>query len=277
MPFLLGPLGALRALPSPTLGTAPVASAARLGGVHRSLTGRVTVDRLAVRRTWTLAWPYLDDATRAYLDALYLGVVAGPLWLVDPMRVNRLPGHVAATGSASRTTTGFTVTAGTVAWAAGVPTVAEVPLAGGLSWSVPASGGALTADAVVPVAGGETVTASATLAGTVPAALSVSSFTAAGAALRVDQGTTGPPGTAGTRAALTTTLPATAAYIRVGVSAAASSAGGPLTVSGWQAEAGLLPGGWQAGGGAAVVVVDSLSTTYPIPTAAEVALTLLEV
>ncbi|GAB3873750.1 hypothetical protein GCM10029964_014540 [Kibdelosporangium lantanae] len=146
--FWLGPLGALRALPSPSLGSGPEATSTRYGATHRSLSGRPTIDVLGMRRTWSLTWPFLDPDTHAYLDALYLGLVSDPLWLIDPQRPNRLSVGVASGGSTTRTTDLFTATAGTLAW---TPTaLGGLPVAGGIAWTPPAEGGRLGATGRVP-------------------------------------------------------------------------------------------------------------------------------
>lgn len=273
--FHLGPVGALRALPSPSLGTGPDATAVRLGAVHRSLTGRVTIDRLAVRRTWALSWPYLDPTVHAFLDALHLGIVPGPLWLLDPQRANRLTLAVAATGSPERTTTGFTATAGTLAWSAAVP-VSTLPIAGGLSWAVPAAGGQLAHVDPVPVLPGETVTASAWVTATVPVRLSVSLYDRTDALLTTVQSDPITPGAGGTRLTLPLVPGATAAFARLALTVPASTAT-TLTTAAWQLEAAATASPWSPGGGAAVVAVDALTTAYPVPGTRATALTLLEV
>ncbi|SDC25908.1 hypothetical protein [Actinokineospora iranica] len=275
--FHLGPVGALRPLPSPSLGSGPDATATRHGAIHRSLDGRVTVDRVAVKRTWSLTWPYLDPDTHAYLDALHHGLVAGPLWLVDPERRNRLPPHIAASGSFQHTTTGFFPSAGTLAWTTEVP-VPDVPLAGGLDWSVPAGGGQLIADPC-PVLPGEPVCMSVWVTSTVlPVGLLVALYDAAGAF--VSFATSPSPATTpetGARLWLTHTPTAPAALARLALTADSSTSGGRVATTGWQLEPGLTPGGWAPGGGAAHVVPDALSAAYPVPGARATTLTLLEV
>lgn len=273
MPFLLGPLGALRPLPSPALGAPPGATATRVGVVHRSLTGRPTVDRLAVRRAWALAWPFLDAATHAYLDAIHLGLVPGPLWLIDPQRPNRLPVPIASTGSASRGTAGFTATTGTLVFTAEVPS-AGLPLAGGLSWTPSGGGGQVTADPPVPLVAGEAVTFSAHVAASSPVRLALTTYTATGTPIGTQQSDPATPDSPGARLALTTTAPAGAVSCRVALSTATA---GPVVTTAWQLEPGTTATGWQPGGGAALVLLADLAVTYPIPGTHQTALTLLEV
>lgn len=269
--FHLGPLGRLRALPSPSLGGGPDATATRWGAVHRSLGGRVTIDRLAVKRVWALTWPYLDPDTHAFLDALHLGAVAGPLWLVDPQRRNLASVRVATTGSSDRTTRGFTATAGTLAWTATVPDIG-VPVAGGLSWDAP-TGGSLRADTAVPVVPGEVITATAFVAATTPVVLTIESYDRTGAALPTTTSPSTVPGTAGTRVVLTATPHPSAATARMVLTAAA----GVIATAGWQIEASESPTAWTPGGGASEVAVEAFTSAYPIPGAHASTLTLLEI
>lgn len=275
--FHLGPVGGLRVLPSPSLGGGPDATAARIGGVHRSLAGRVTVDRLAVKRAWTLTWPYLDPDTHAWLDALHLGAVAGPVWLLDPQRRNRLPARVATGGSVERTTAGFAPTAGTVAWSTAAPT-SGTGIAGGVVWTVPATSAQLLADPV-PVLPGEALCVSAWVASTVvQVGLIAAFYTPAGAFAGLDSSTsTTVTPAAGQRLALTVTPPSGAGTARVGVITDASPAGGPVATTGWQLESGTAASGWAPGGAAAQVAVDALTAGYPLPGAWATTLTLLEV
>ncbi|WP_026424670.1 hypothetical protein [Actinokineospora inagensis] len=273
MGFHLGPLGALRTLPSPSLGTGPDASATRIGGTHRSLGGRVTVDRIAVPRAWSLTWPYLDPDTHAYLDALHLGLVDGPLWLIDGERRNRLSPQVAATGSAQRTTTGFTPTAGTLVWTATVP-VTPLPLAGGLDWTPPAVGGSLAADRV-PLAAGEPVTASAWVRAGVTTRVRLEFYDTNDSPLgHVDS----PPSTPDSDQRLVVSvLASSAAAARMALLVEGNAAGAHVLTTAWQLEPAPTATPWVPGGGAAQVVVDGLSAAYPVPGSWASTLTLLEV
>lgn len=270
--FHIGPLGRLRLLPSPSLGAGPDATATRLGVVHRSLGGRVTVDRFAVKRVWILSWPYLDADSHAFLDALHLGVLAGPVWLIDPQRRNRIHGRIAATGAFHRSTNGFTATAGTLAWSATVPDVG-VPIAGGLAWTA-AAGAALSQGDVVPLVPGESITASAFVAATVPISVRVELYDHAGTALPPLTSPENTPGTAGAR--ITLTAPPNPVAVTARMSILAQSAG-PVATAGWQLEHGTTATAWTPGGGAAEVAVDAFTTAYPLPDAHACALTLLEI
>jgi hypothetical protein len=272
--FWLGPLGALRALPSPPLGDGPEATSTRFGVVHRSLTGRPTVDRLGVRRTWTLTWPYLDPDTHAYLDTLHLGLIGAPLWLLDPQRTNQLPVHVASTGAASRSTEGFTATSGTLAWT--VTALAGAPVAGGLAWNVPAESGRLDTTGRVPLIEGQPVTFSAYLAATRAVRLTITTESAAGALVSTHDSDPVIPGAAGSRVQLTATPAPGAVACRVAVTVPPGTAE-TVTTTGWQLEPGPHATTWRPGGAAAVVLMDSLRVAYPVPGSYATTATLLEV
>ncbi|MCK2239403.1 MULTISPECIES: hypothetical protein [unclassified Crossiella] len=274
MPFFLGPLGALRELPSPAPDKAPEATATRVGAVHRSLTGRPTIDRIAVRRTWVLSWPYLDPGSAAYLDALHLGLLDGPLWLIDPQRVNRLPVQAAATGTGLRSVQGFTATGGTLRW---ISQPSPLPLSGGLRWEAPPGGGQLTADTEVPALPGEPVTFSAYVSAEVAVRAVVAAYTASGAQLTLTEGTPITPGPTLRRTHVTALVPATAAYLRLGLLLPTGGPGGAVTTQAWQAEAAPQPTPWAPGGGSAVVALDSVTTAYPLPGLHGTTVTLWEV
>ncbi|MBM7771721.1 hypothetical protein JOD54_001925 [Actinokineospora baliensis] len=273
MGFHLGRLGALRALPSPSLGGGPDATATRIGGVHRSLGGRVTVDRVAVKRAWSLTWPYLDPDSHAYLDALYLGLVDGPLWLLDGERRNRLSPQVAATGAGTRTTAGFTPTAGTLLWTPTVPS-APLRLAGGLDWTPPTVGGSLAGDRV-PLVGGEPVTASAWVRAGVTTRVRLELYDTDDSPIgHVDS----PPSTPGADQRLVVSLIATsAAAARMALLVEANPSSAHVLTTAWQLEPAPAPTAWVPGGGAAEVVLDGLSAAYPVPGSWATTLTLLEV
>jgi hypothetical protein len=230
------------------------------------------VDRLGIKRTWTLTWPYLDPDTYAYLDTIHLGLLATSAWLIDPQRTNRLPEPIASTGSAARSTDGFTATAGTLAWTS--TALSGVPVAGGIAWAVPADGARLNATGRVPLIDGQTVTFSAHIAATRPVRLTVTTETATGTQVSTHDSDPVTPGAAGARTQLTLTPPATACRIAITVPPGTTST---VTTTAWQLEAGAAPTPWRPGGGAAVVLVDSLRVAYPVPGSYATTATLLEV
>ncbi|WP_206796618.1 hypothetical protein [Amycolatopsis sp. MtRt-6] len=276
--FWLGPAGGLRALPSPSLDGPPEMVPVRTGGTHRSLTGRPTLDRLGIRRTWTLTWPYLDPDTRSWLSALYAGLVPGPLWLLDPSDRNRLPVQVATAGAVEHTADGFTASTGTLAWQAApvVPTGTSTPLgASALVWTATAaSGGTMVTLDPVPVMPDEVVTFAASLAATVAVRLTAFVLDASGATLTTAQSPAATPGASGARMSLAIPATAGAALIRPGLALAQA---GAITTSAWSLTTGDTAPTWSTGGGASTVLLDQLPWKYPIPGAFSTTLVLLEV
>lgn len=277
LPFLLGPLGALRALPSPHRGNPPEATATRIGAVHRSLSGRPTIDRLATRRTWTLVWPFLDPDTYAYLDALHQGMVTGPLWLIEPSRPNRFAPAIASTGSTDRSPAGFTAVSGAVTWST-QPVTTDIPLAGGITWQATAAASRMDATPIVPVLPGETLTFSAHVVAARPVRLTLQTLYPNGAIASEHQTDEITPGLFnGARIELTVVPPASAASCRVGVSTGVMPSESWVATWAWQLEAAPFATRWRPGGGAAQVLVESLPVTYPVPGSYGTTLTLLEV
>ena len=283
--FSFGPLGAMRALPSPALGSGPQATSVRVGATHRALNGTPTIDLTGRRRTWVLSWPYLDADTFAFLDAAHAGMMAeGPLYLLDPMRPNMLSERVAATGSARRSAAGFTPSdTGIVTYVAGnVPPGTGLPLGGGLQWVPAAAGGQLLTTDMFPLTAEIPFTMSAWCTGPTPVFLRCRYFNASGTLLMSARSPTVTPGAAWVQLTQTTALPtatAPAGLCTVNLIAEATPAGtAPLTnTTGWQAELGSTLSPFAPGGGAARVLVESLTTGYPLPGSYAVELTLLEV
>lgn len=275
--FWLGPLGALRALPSPSLGGAPEMVPVRTGGLHRSITGRPTLDRLGIRRTWVLTWPYLDEDTHRWLSLLYAGLLGGPVWLLDPTAGNRLPVQVATAGSVEHGPEGF-ATAGTLTWQATPVTPPDHPApagSGALTWTTADTGGGLLLTrSAVPVLPGEPVTFAASAASTVPVTLTAFVLNAADVVITTVSTAPATPSSGGARMRLT--VPATdgAASVRPGL---VLGQAGTVTTSAWSLTSGPEPVEWSAGGGAAMVLIESLPWKYPVPGSFATTLTLLEV
>ncbi|MEV4313008.1 hypothetical protein [Actinocrispum sp. NPDC049592] len=172
---------------------------------------------------------------------------------------------------------GTTATAGTLAW---TPTgLGGLPAAGGVAWTVPADSARLDATGRVPLPDTGPVTFSAYVA-TPPSPprslrLTVTTETATGTTLSTHDSNPVTPDPTGTRLTLTLAPPAGAAACRVALTAPSGTAA-TVTTTGWQVEAGSIATAWSAGGGAAVVLVDSLGVTYPLPGSFATTLTLLE-
>lgn len=89
--WYLGPLGDLRALvvPEPGIQMNQVV----YGGVHQGLTGARTKDVTGTRMDYDFQFNYLDQSEWSWLNALNTRLVPGPLYLIDPLRKNRITTH----------------------------------------------------------------------------------------------------------------------------------------------------------------------------------------
>jgi hypothetical protein len=266
VPFYLGRVGALRQLRDPMRGLD--ATNERLGATHRSLDGTTTIDTLGHKRTYKIQWDYLTHEDMAYVEALHLGLVDGPLRLIDPQRKNRLTAQLSSGGSRFRTTAGFSTGQGTLTFA---PTTApgEVFAAGAISWGVPdTSGGRLTAGDTpslrTPLITGEQVTLSLYATGNGASARAV--IMPFDLASNAGAPVFGPTVTlTGGYQRLSVTLTPDSTQVACVVGLDVPSGGPPVTVTatGWQLEAAATPSAWVPGTGCPVVVVDSVTDTYP--------------
>lgn len=102
----VGPLGAMLSLPD--VATSPDNSIERIGAVHTSLDGTRTVDTFGYKRSYSWKWSMLHPVHVSVVEAIYTGIMPGPLRLIDPNRPNRLPIQIAAGGSVTASTRGFT-------------------------------------------------------------------------------------------------------------------------------------------------------------------------
>jgi hypothetical protein len=86
--WYIGPLGGLRALPCPEvdLEVNPV----RYGGVHQGLSGARVMDVTGWRNDYKLEFKYLDQDEFRWLEAIYMQVVPGPHYLINPLKRNLL-------------------------------------------------------------------------------------------------------------------------------------------------------------------------------------------
>ena len=108
--YYVGPLGALQALPAMVGGSnAPEAPIRIPGGLHTSLSGRTTLDRVGIpKRSWALSWENLRETDRLLIDAIIHRTVRSPLRLIDPRSSNRLSALASAGGSQLASTAAFT-------------------------------------------------------------------------------------------------------------------------------------------------------------------------
>ncbi|MBP2325322.1 hypothetical protein JOF56_005707 [Kibdelosporangium banguiense] len=266
MPFYLGRLGALRQLRDPMKGLD--ATNERLGATHRSLNGTTTVDTLGHKRTYKLQWDYLTHDELSYVEALYLGLIDGPLRLIDPQRKNRLAAQASSGGSRFRNIAGFTPTQGTVTFTPSTPPP-EVFAAGAITWAIPATTGGrlIVGDNLtgrVPLITGEQVTLSIYATGEgLTARAVVVPFDAAGVAGAPVFGPAIGLTAVYQRLAVTLTPNTGQAGCAVGLDVPSGGPAGMVTTTGWQLEAATTASPWGPGSGCPVVVVESLADTYP--------------
>lgn len=264
--WYLGPVGGLVAIPAPEEGAE--VSPALIGGVHESISGVVTVDRLAQPRAWQLRWPTLPEDDLTYLEAVGRGLVTGPLRLVDPMRRNRLPVEVASGGSVSRSAEAFTQTGGsTPTWVAVTDPPSAARVRGAVSWqrTTTAAASLTTANDAdrVPVNEGDQVRASMWVRNAaIQAAAALDAYDAAGAAAR----TTGTATTLSvgtwTRLSVTYIVASGRVSTRPVLAVASGQSASTLHATGWQISLASEPDGWAPGGGAPTVIAGELAHTY---------------
>lgn len=280
MPFYLGKLGALRALPDPAdLDASPE----RIGGVHRSLTGATTADTLGRKKTWKMAWPALKPDDFAYLDALSQGAVPGPLRFVDHGQRNRMSPQHSTAGGHRRSTEGFTATLGTLLWASsGFPDASWAYAPHRINWSVPVTGGGVLKTSTVeadryPLVTGEQVAASLWIAGNLNARMQLIPYDVAGVAgTAISSGTVALSGFP-QRLSVNITPSSTQVSCVLAVDVPTGQAAGLVDVSALQLEVGAAASTWVPGEGCPVVVVDQMSDAYPLAPYHTAGLTLLEV
>jgi len=111
--FMLGPLGYMLDLPSPSARAGVNAPQNRYGGVFESATGKKTVDVLGSRRKWEFNWVNLAKNQDSLLRAFWLQTAMQSLRFIDPFADNLLTPDASSGGSTSKTSDSFTKTAGT--------------------------------------------------------------------------------------------------------------------------------------------------------------------
>lgn len=305
----VGPLGAL--LPLPDVASAIDTPLSVIGGTHISLTGYVTRDRFGFKRSWTWTYPMLGVHQAQFVEALQTNLVPGPLYLIDPRRINRLPQQIASGGSLLTSPDGFIPSNTAVCYWRPLTYVTAAPtstlpasrlLSGCLEFATLTSdpaglelaGYAPDGRLNVPVLPNEPMTVSAWATGQngVQVTSTVTVYDATGAVLNT---VTSVP----TSLALATWAPVsvdvftdpTAAYVRLSFAFSAdvpgstfltalqvANADAPETVARLteNCDFGDLTGGWRLGGGAPQVITDVGSSSYVLPGLSSNALTLIE-
>lgn len=273
--WYLGPAGDLRPMDCPDQDIE--INQVRYGGVHQGLTGARTVDVLGFRYEYTFNFTNVEYQYWSWFEALHTRHVRGPIWLLNPMRINRLSTRATSLDTRARTNSGVVV-GGAVAVSADKP--AGVDVGSSLSWSGRVANDTLKFDAFTgsPVRTGETLVASIYLkasASTTGLTLQIDWINAAGAVQSTTTGAAITASTTWTRYSTSAAVPAGAAKALVYLKAA--SATNTVYVAAPQLEAGSTATPFQVGGAATLVEVDQLTGTshrYPLM---DVGLTLLEV
>lgn len=85
--WYLGPLGELRALPVPEPGLE--VTTVRYGGTHQALSGARIQDTTGRRNEYKFEFTYMDQEEYYWLEAMHTGHIPGPYRLIDPLKKNR--------------------------------------------------------------------------------------------------------------------------------------------------------------------------------------------
>lgn len=265
--WYLGPAGALVKIRAPA--TDLDASPELIGAVHQTLSGSRTVDRIAQPRKWPCRWSALTEDETTYLRMVGLGLVRGPLRIIDGETRNRLPVRVAAAGAYTQSAVDFTQ-AGSSAptWLAITDPPATVPVRGVTSWqrTTTAAGELKTVLAAhrVPLIPSEQVRVSLWARGAaIQASAALDAWNAAGAAARTTGSVVTLHATNWTYLDVTFTPASDRVELSPLLSVANGQAASTLQTTGWQVAPASAPTLWTPGGGAPVVVAGSeLSDTY---------------
>lgn len=263
-PFLLGPLGAMRELPSPPASGGVDVTPARRGGIFEALGGSVVVDVWRVLRRWDFEWPERMARDVAPILRQWQGLDRRPRRLLDPMHgPNLLTLDAATVGAASRTLDAFVLGGRPVAFRPLLDVPDELAgVVGGLRWTVPEGiADALRADTTRRApALGRPVTVSMWVRGSGTARAQAVPYSAGGE--RGDPYVGAQTTLTGAWQRLAATAPAGA-----GESVAPGlhvDAGAQRTVEsvGWQAEHGATASPWGDGGACPVVVLADHNYAY---------------
>lgn len=265
-PFLLGPLGAMRELPSPPAGGGVDVDPVRIGGVREALGGRTVVDVWRVVREWSFSWPDGFPAEVERVLRAWHGLDRRPRRLLDPMHGPNLATlDLSAGGAVTRSVREITV--GGSSGSASFAPRADMPAAlddvtGAYVWQVPESSSNLVLRAgsrrPAPTLGGP-VCVSAYVRGAGGCRVQGIGRTAAGA----EQTHPGPEiALSGAWQRMSAVVPAGAVEsVSVGLWAR-SGASRTVEATGWQIEHGTEPSEWSLGGACPRVVLLDHTHSY---------------
>lgn len=279
MAFYLGPVGGLVELPAPARGldTSPVAPGGVLvgldGTVHRHRTGRH-------RRTYPLAWEWLSGDQAAYIEAIELGLIKGPLRLLDPFRRNLASLQVSTGGSYDRSIAGWSAPeGGGIEWR----TVATPPitnLLGCIRWTRTTTAAAQLAarDEQVPLITGQTVRISSWCRATaaIAVAIATDAHNVAGAITTATASPVTLSTSAWTELSTTYVPPSDRVTLSPRWVIAAGQAAGTVEITAVQIGFSSEPTTWVPGTGVPTVVPVELRDSYPLLGRRAITLTLRE-
>lgn len=273
--WYLGPYGDLRALDCPEVGiSTPVT---RYGGIHQGLSGARTVDVTGFKQSFQFEFEHLTSEQFAWMEALHLRYIPGPLFLLNPLKKNFVSREVCSLAVGSASVQGIGSDTGTLSYDTSFPTgvlgVQSLLNTGYVAGNVVRFGQARP----MAVRPSETGTFSVYLRSdsNQDVTLVLDVFRADGTQ------TTSPSVVANmtstwTRFSLTATSAADAAWV---VPALVFNMGGtlpPFRIAAPQMERGSSATGWEMGGGSVRVLIDQLPTSSPLSPLTDATLTLLE-
>ncbi|MGH3834102.1 MAG: hypothetical protein ACRDSF_00140 [Pseudonocardiaceae bacterium] len=114
-PFLLGPLGYMREIPSPSHSSGVDSNIIRSGGEFETASGNMSIDTFGHKKEWKFTWPWIDSRQADELMAFFRTARRRGLRMLDPFVLNLLSADVSMGGGESRTARLFQPAVGTVA------------------------------------------------------------------------------------------------------------------------------------------------------------------
>jgi hypothetical protein len=261
--FYLGPLGRMMAMQVPQAGAG--AMPFEYGVLHQNLSGVATKDVFGQKWYYQIPLEALDPRAYSWVEMMLRGAVAGPFYLLDPRRRNRLGPVVSGCGinySASGTSP-WQPASGAVTIIAATATMLPSPgsvLTPGPSYAaqwVPTAAGVLIGGRnPIPVLPGEEVVFSCYCVSGSPS-LELVPYNLAGAPGTAVTGTADVPGSPD-RKYIAYQVPSNGSVVAVLPQIRAAAAGTFVTEA-WQITNGTVPEPWVMGGGVPKVVLDQVN------------------
>lgn len=140
--FLLGPLGYMSSIPSPSHSSGVESNILRMGGEFESASGNLSTDVLGFKKEWKFTWPWLSSIQANQLIAFFRASQRRQLRIIDPYAENLLSAEVSSGGGDSRTADAFSPNTGTVSCLSVTPALPSIlvpQLDTMIQWVVPTS------------------------------------------------------------------------------------------------------------------------------------------